>query len=405
MFFAWFRELATLHDSKLYKPPSARAQLLQAFDVAQPCTVPRVDAQEPVFVSDELRGAAHLAPNITRDLANRVRTTMAQQGFIRLRLNDAEMKQLMAMQEMQKAFFDLPSETKLLHSSVASGGMSGNYQPSFGYTTSTSCNKEYFVVRQPVASRNERVPSYAVHPSAAKSTLSAQSAVTDRHTLPKAPVDVGAAVWPVYFSFGQLCQSIMRLVMRDLDIDERKISQALDGSMDAAKDMLEFGHTSVIELFHYRRSPAADGKSLPCSIHTDASFLTIIPRCVGPAGLELFNWSRGDWQAVEAQAMGANECIVFPGDMMHRLLNGAILATEHRVVLSPTGETQSRYSSPFELFASPRYLLDCGKLLEDSWQHFGSRRTLLPNCERRETAQVASCAFSQGLVSVNKGDV
>jgi isopenicillin N synthase-like dioxygenase len=165
----------------------------------------------------------------------------------------------------------------------------------------------------------------------------------------------------------------------------------------------------VIELFCYHlRKSAEDSSSsskspprLPCSVHTDASLLTIVPRCVGPPGLEILNWRAGAWQAVEAQSGSPNECIVFAGDMLPRLLNGAILAAQHRVNLPPVTTDQVRLSTPMELFPDPRLLLDCAKTLAHSWPHL-TEKTLTVACTPIETAQMASCAFSQGLVSVNK---
>lgn len=142
-------------------------------------------------------------------------------------------------------------------------------------------------------------------------------------------------------------------------------------------------------------------KALPCSIHMDASLLTCIPRCTGPAGLELYNFrGQGGWQAVEEQARDRSECIVFAGEMLGRVLNGAVLPAQHRVIFSEHAGLD-RYSAPFELFPAPSYVIDCAELLKDSWHHFPSTE-VAQACQGRETAQVAMSAFSQGLVSVNQ---
>jgi hypothetical protein len=125
--------------------------------------------------------------------------------------------------------------------------------------------------------------------------------------------------------------------------------------------------------------------------------------------------------------------------MLPRILNGDILAAQHRVVFSgepvsaskeedvkmtETGADDTtnegavgmkggdaecvhfrdRYSTPFELFLAPRYEIDCARLLAHSSRHFTHKGALLPACTVVETAQIASCAFSQGLVSVNKSN-
>lgn len=390
--FKWYRELQPLRVTAASRPLSQRAQLLKAMDVAQPCQIARDDAQEPLFDAEEVLFAAASDPTSLKssDLAAKLRATISGQGFVRIRLSSSQMKQVRTMQDMQKQYFALAQSIKSKHASVSSRGVSGNYQPPFGYTQSSSCHKEYFVVRQPLVT----APNYALHPSAASDDE------PKKHTLPTAPVDMDTAVWPVFHQFGSICQALMRLILRSLNISEEKIDTILVDTMSPVRDELEFGHTSVIELFHYRRPPPTS-ELLPCSIHTDASLLTMIPRCVGPSGLELFNWLRGDWQAVESQA-GDDECIVFPGDMMPRLVNGAVLATQHRVVLHPANSAEEpsgddRYSTPFELFLTPSYVIDCADLL-------GSSTEILPGNERRESAQMASWAFSQGLVSVNQSD-
>lgn len=90
--------------------------------------------------------------------------------------------------------------------------------------------------------------------------------------------------------------------------------------------------------------------------------------------------------------------------MLPRLLNNAVLAAEHRVVFDTTSGA-ARYSTPFELFLDPGYVIDCAELLSSSWHHFpGGGAHIASACTPTESALAASCAFSQGLVSVNKSN-
>jgi len=399
--------LPALCTATATKPLSKQQQLLRDNDVASPCTHPR---GEPVFDSTKLDGSS----------AGALRTTLATQGFLRVRLSRDQMVLLTRLQEQQRAYFALPDHVKRAHSLPRASGVAGNYQPPFGYTASSSCRKEYFVVRQPVPDPDQQLQaeprSHAsvFDPKAAPETMPSASSFSSSSPkfVNQLPSDMAPelrdSVWPAFRMLGEVCQQILRMVLASLDIPSSEIEVLLRETMAPSKTLHEFGHTSSLELFRYHARSAEGGApggdaaaaaALPCSIHTDASLLTLVPRCNGPAGLEIFNWSGNAWQAVEAQSGGADECIVFAGDMLSRILNGSIMAAQHRVVFSST--TEDRYSMPFELFLAPRYEIDCARLLAHSWPHLDNK-TLLKACAPVESAQIASCAFSQGLVSVNR---
>ena len=414
---ARFRALPPLRVTRRTKPLSERARILRDFDRAQPCLTPRIDTAEPVWEAEQVRAHAAAAAGTeeSRQYALLFRRTLSSNGFVRLRLPPELQRRVQELQSAQLAFFRLPGEVKQSFALPRARGLAANYQPPFGYVVNSDCNKEYLVVRQPPVSSGAdhsgggaaRAP-FAQHPDSTQ----APPPVDDRrlqYTLP-AGVDMEARVWPVFHALGYLCQDMLRLLLSSLDVAADKIDAVLHDTLAPARDSLSLGHTSVMELFCYRSASAqprsaaeTEAGCLPCSIHTDASLLTLIPRSVGPAGLEIFNWRAGDWQAVEAQARGPAECVVFAGDMLQRLVNGAVLAAQHRVVFDQAAGAD-RLSSPFELFAAPDYLLDCAALLSDSWQHFAEPRELSRDCRRVEAARTASGAFSAGLVSVNKSD-
>ncbi len=116
--------------------------------------------------------------------------------------------------------------------------------------------------------------------------------------------------------------------------------------MEPGRNDEENRFSSVIELFHYSVTGSSAGAAeagaaeatalLPCSTHSDASLLTLIPRCTSSPGLQLYNWSASAWQAVEAQS-SEEEAIVFPGDMMQRVSNGGVIASPHRVAFDLSG--------------------------------------------------------------------
>ena len=357
------------------------SRLMREWDeVIMPCSVQRSAEREGEVWSAQsihMQAKASAEGMGGRERSVALRKALAANGFIRVRLDSELLTAIRAMHAMQAKFFALPSPIKAHYAIDRRQGEAARYQPSFGYVSTSPSSKEYFVVRQPP---------------------------TDGSTTCQLPteVDMAPRVWPVFHELGRLAQSIVRLVLRTFDIDDDAIDGVLQSTMAPAKDSSTFGHSSVIELFLYR---GATSTHLPCPIHTDASLLTLIPRSTGAAGLEIWNWQAEGWQAVEEQAAD-DECIVFAGDMLQRLLNGAVLATQHRVQFDQSAGID-RYSTPFELFANPHYIIDCPTLLAQSWRHFAgcesSAALAQPYCYV-ETALSAANWFSKGLVSVNKGD-
>eukprot|EP00466_Bigelowiella_natans_P002214 jgi/Bigna1/82519/fgenesh1_pg.93_\ len=57
---------------------------------------------------------------------------------------------------------------------------------------------------------------------------------------------------------------------------------------------------SLLDIFRYYGAPARGADS--CSAHTDYNLLTLVPRALGKAGLEVFGWKSGEWEPVEACA-------------------------------------------------------------------------------------------------------
>ena len=149
-----------------------------------------------------------------------------------------------------------------------------------------------------------------------------------------------------------------------------------------------------------REAPKMDEKRfrIPCGDHRDVALFTIIPKCRGPSGLEVYDWE-GGWTNVEEQ-IEDGECIVLAGELLHRLTAGKICPTSHRVIIEVTsGESSEsgegdRYSSPCELLLNPLYKIDCQKLFPNE--------KISENFKCIETSQDYISQTSQKLVSVNK---
>lgn len=137
---------------------------------------------------------------------------------------------------------------------------------------------------------------------------------------------------------------------------------------------------------------------MPCGDHRDVSLLTIIPKCQGPPGLEIYDWqgninnTGGGWIKVEQQSR-SNECIVLAGELLHRLTAGMICPTSHRVTVK-LNCTEDRISSPCELLLHPLYTFNCSKLFP--FNEISKEYSVL------ETSRDYISRTSQTLVSVNK---
>lgn len=123
----------------------------------------------------------------------------------------------------------------------------------------------------------------------------------------------------------------------------------------------------MIEMFRYD-SPKSDCSGqvfVPCDSHQDVSLLTLIPTARGTAGLEIFDWQEGRFVAVEAGG-SPTDCILFVGDLWHKIVSPEMQPAVHRVVVSVTDDA-CRLSCPFELLPRPDFV--CPQLEGDtSWR-------------------------------------
>lgn len=110
--------------------------------------------------------------------------------------------------------------------------------------------------------------------------------------------------------------------------------------------------SSIIRVIHY---PVCEGFDEPGKMraaqHEDINLMTLLPESTA-SGLELLTRD-GEWLPIRAIE---GQMIVDSGDMMHRLTNGTIPATTHRVV-NPQGPPTPRYSMPFFVHPHPDAML------------------------------------------------
>ncbi len=344
-------------------------QRLEDFDrVDTTCSVPRSKAEEAVATDAISTAAASSDASIRAAFGQALLSAFRERGFLRLRLSADELALVRELDRMQRAFFSQTREMKDPSfdpsNEAAKGKQTSNYQKAHGYSSSHACRKEFFVVRQrPQSSPENAAASGAAATSASAAASSANAAASpatafaassssssssrrDPWSLPSSPSSFPSTVWPVFHRLGLVCQQLTSLLLEALGAHSVQVKELIKGSMEPGRNDEENRFTSVIELFHYSVTGSAAGAAaagaaeaaapLPCSMHSDASLLTLIPRCTGSPGLQLYNWSASAWQAVEAQC-SEEEAIVFPGDMMQRISNGGVIASPHRVAFDPSG--------------------------------------------------------------------
>jgi isopenicillin N synthase-like dioxygenase len=146
----------------------------------------------------------------------------------------------------------------------------------------------------------------------------------------------------LYASFERTGLTILRAIARYLKVDE-------DFFTDTVRD-----GNSVMRLLHYPPIASAPGSHVRAGAHEDINTITLLLGA-DEAGLELLTQD-GRWVPVSPKA---GELVVNIGDMLHRLTNGVLRSTSHRVVNPPAERSgRSRFSMPFFLHFRSDFLIE-----------------------------------------------
>lgn len=163
-------------------------------------------------------------------------------------------------------------------------------------------------------------------------------------------------------SLGDVAHRCYEAVTRLVSVNPRVMAALGELSREAepAADV----SLSVLDLFSYY-SPPREGLET-CEMHTDNGFITVIPRCQGPAALEVHSWdASGDsWVPVE-DGLDEDVAIVMAGEALEKATRGVFLATPHRVTLPDIGRAavgEQRISTPMLYFPHPRSILNKNSL-------------------------------------------
>jgi hypothetical protein len=154
------------------------------------------------------------------------------------------------------------------------------------------------------------------------------------------------------------------------------------------------------------------------------SVLTAIPRARGAPGLQIYDFAandgRGSWVRMEGgddvgedvDDGGSGAVVLMAGEMLQRLTNNIIVATQHRVVLDApaaaatngngdavAANASPRMSMPFELFLNPSSTIDYNVLWPSASPEQRARWN--PDCAVVERPHEFIARSSKGLISVN----
>ena len=292
---------------------------------------------------------------------NSILTNFKKYGYHIIKLSN---KQLEAVHRMFNLFYEFcksPDKNEYSYVSLK------NTQPQFGYKK-TELRKEYFVCRN----IHLQLRGELVYPNQEFEDI----------------------VYETFKMYSKLSESLLLNVLTELNIDEDKINEIMNGIHGPAGCIDTFGFSNMMEIFRYECEGTAGKYRMPCGDHRDASLLTFIPRCMGPPGLEVYNWYLGGWEKVE-ERISSNDCIVLVGELLHRLTAGQITPTSHRVVIEQFEEKdKARFSCPFEIMLNPSYQINCRQLFPN--------KILSDEFNVIETSPDFISRVSQKLVSVNK---
>lgn len=225
-----------------------------------------------------------------------------------------------------KAFFDLPATDKHAYYDAPNGGQRG-YTP-FGTENAkgrkTADLKEFWHTGR--AGKPGRPHADSMKATPTVSEISGFDSATQA----------------LFDALDGMGQSILKAIALHLELDEDWFTPRVqDGN-------------SLLRLLHYpaQTTPPPPG-SVRAAAHEDINVITLLLGAE-EAGLEVQH-SSGKWLGVNPPA-GA--LVVNVGDMLHRLTNGMLPSTTHRVVNpSPERSAHPRYSTPFFLHFAPDILI------------------------------------------------
>ncbi|NNC59497.1 MAG: isopenicillin N synthase family oxygenase, partial [Erythrobacter sp.] len=252
------------------------------------------------------------------NIADELGHSFAEFGFAVIRDHGIPQDLIDRAEAKSKAFFDLPTDTKMQYKIEGSGGARG-YTP-FGTEKAKDARvhdlKEFWHVGRSLPEGHELAEYMApnVWPQ------EVESFKTTFETL--------------YAAFETAGLRVLEAIAIHLGLERDYFVQTVEDG------------NSVMRLLRYPPLEGEEAKgAIRAAAHGDINTITLLLGAE-EAGLELLT-RQGEWLAIDPPE-GA--LVVNIGDMLERLTNGKLRSTTHRVV-NPKGEAayRARYSMPFFL--------------------------------------------------------
>ena len=260
-------------------------------------------------------------------IADELGRSFEEYGFAVVRDHGIPQELIDRAEELSKAFFALPDETKRKYHIPGGGGARG-YTP-FGTEKAKDAHvhdlKEFWHVGRSLPEDHELAEYMAPN------------------IWPGELPEFRETFEDLYAAFEEAGERVLEAIALHLGLDRQFFAPTVEDG------------NSVMRLLRY---PPLEGKeaegAIRAAAHGDINTITLLLGAE-EAGLELLT-RQGEWKAVDVPD-GA--LVINIGDMLDRLTNGRLRSTTHRVV-NPRGEAayRARYSMPFFLHFRPDYMIE-----------------------------------------------
>ncbi len=250
-----------------------------------------------------------------------------QIGFVAVKNHLVQDSTVQELYQQVKAFFELPTETKLKYEVPGLAGQRG--YTSFGKEHAKDSNagdlKEFWHFGQEVEGDDPIKDEYP------------DNVFTNE--LP----DFNSIGLKAYDELENTGRYMLRAIALFLNLDETYFD-----------DKIHNGN-SILRPIHYPPITSEPKSAVRAGQHEDINLITLL---IGASaeGLQVLN-RQGEWKDVTALP---DHIVVNVGDMLQRLTNNRLRSTTHRVINPPREKwNQSRFSIPFFLHPRSEMRLDC----------------------------------------------
>ena len=262
----------------------------------------------PVLDASALMFGGDMAP-----LAREFAKAYGEVGFAYITNHGIDEALIYAIFEANRVFHDLPLEAKM---QVA---LNENHRGYIPLGTSTDVNSSLADVTKPNQSESFM--------------LMREDARADPETFLSGPNQ-----WPDMPGFRNICQTYAT-ALTQLGSRLMQVALLAMGAEDMAGMAAFETPTTWLRLLHYPPRPDAADDLYGAAPHTDYGALTILAQ--DPVGGLQVQTPDGEW--VDAPPL-PGAFVVNVGDMLHRMSNGRLRSTPHRVI---NASGRERYSVPF----------------------------------------------------------